>query len=116
MSWEIDFPSYFYFDVLTTKWIEEKDMTEEEKSDNPTYKTTWWYLKEYEVDKTLKTYWRKAFDKAPISEIKDTIKLPNFDYGIFEEITGISRDDFNRRLGLAEEIIELNGVKYKRID
>ena len=84
---DIDFPDYFYFDIPTTSWIKEEDMTDEEKESYPSYKTTEGYLKEDEVDKTLKTYWKKAFDDAPIEEIKKTLKLPNFDYDIFEEIT-----------------------------
>lgn len=42
--------------------------------------------------------YRERFETAPIDEIKKTLELPNFDYAVFEEITGISKSDFERRL------------------
>ena len=42
--------------------------------------------------------WRKAFDEADIDDVAKTLKLPNFDYEIFEEITGISKADFDTKL------------------
>ena len=41
---------------------------------------------------------KEAFETASIDELKATLKLPNYDYAIFEEITGISRADFLRRI------------------
>ena len=42
---------------------------------------------------------KKSFEAAPTEQILATINLPNFDYSIFERITGISKADFERKLG-----------------
>jgi len=74
-------------------------MTEEEKKENETYKTTGGYIKVWEVDKNMKTHWRKSFDDSKdLEDIKKTLDLPNFDYEIFEEISGISKEDFDQKL------------------
>ncbi len=41
---------------------------------------------------------KESFEKASAKELRDTIALPNFDFSIFEKITGISESDFKRRL------------------
>lgn len=41
---------------------------------------------------------RKYFEKASQGDVAMTLKLPNFDYEIFEEITGISKKDFDKKL------------------
>ncbi len=41
---------------------------------------------------------REAFESATIEDLQKTLALPNFDFAIFEEITGISEADFKRRL------------------
>lgn len=41
---------------------------------------------------------KSEFEKAPESELLAALSLPNFDHEIFEEITGISKSDFDRRL------------------
>lgn len=41
---------------------------------------------------------REAFAKADCDDVEKTLKLPNFDYAIFEEITGISKKDFDKKL------------------
>ena len=40
----------------------------------------------------------KAFERASVEEIEQTLNLPNFDYEIFERITGVSKSDFERKL------------------
>ncbi len=42
---------------------------------------------------------RDSFESAELSELEETLKLPNFDFDIFERITGIGKSDFERRLG-----------------
>lgn len=42
---------------------------------------------------------RETFESAPIAQLEKTLALPNFDFAIFEKITGISKADFSRRLG-----------------
>ena len=67
-------------------WIEEQNMTNKEKKDNPSYKTTGGYLKK----RDYKYCWKKGWEKMS-EEDKKTIKsLPNFCPKIFEEITGIN--------------------------
>ncbi len=39
-----------------------------------------------------------AFEEASIQEVEKTLSLPNFDYDIFEKITGISKNDFESKL------------------
>ena len=63
-------------------------MTEEEKSKNPTYKTTGGYLKILGKTECAQVWW---------DSLKDTDKqiiydLPNFDAEIFEKCTGIKQD------------------------
>ena len=87
---DINFPDYFYFDLI--EWIEDKSKTEEG------------YLKVYDY----KEAWKNSFEKADIEDVKKTLELPNFDYEIFEEITGISKRDFDKRLRRCEH----EGVKY----
>jgi len=40
----------------------------------------------------------KAFNEAEIKDVELTLKLPNFDFTIFEEITGIGKSDFEKKL------------------
>lgn len=44
---------------------------------------------------------RTRFEKADIDDIYRTINLPNFNYAIFEKITGISKEDFDKKLDVA---------------
>jgi hypothetical protein len=77
--------SFPYVNIILTEWIEEKDMTKNEKKENMTYKTTGGYLKEYTYKEAWDIYWRGINQ----SEKDMFINLPNFDPDIFEEITGI---------------------------
>jgi len=67
-----------------TKWVEEKDMTEEEKESNPTYTTTGGYLKV----KGYKEAFTESLMAAPLEELKQIQQLPNFDPEIFMNISG----------------------------
>lgn len=76
-------PSWLFFNL--TEWITEDNMTDEEKENNPTYKTTWWYLKKYDYKEAFKM----SYDKAS-QEDRETVKsLPWFNSDIFYEISGI---------------------------
>ena len=76
--------------VKLTKWIDELNMTEEEKEKHPQYKTTRGYLKKYTYKEAWKNIWKELTE-----EEKDIImtELPNFDKDIFKEITGIDVDE-----------------------
>ena len=67
------------------EWIDEKDMTDEEKTGNPTYETTGGYLKVLDESECCQIWW-DGLSKEEREVIKN---IPNFDNKIFEEITGI---------------------------
>ena len=50
-----------------------------------------------------KESWKESFKNATKMEILQTIKLPNFDYNIFEEITGITKEMIDNRLSIKNE-------------
>jgi hypothetical protein len=52
----------------------------------------------FELEKDYKESWIKSFNKATKKDVKDTIKLPNFSYKIFEEISGITEEMITVRL------------------
>ena len=66
-------------------WIDENNMTDEEKRLHPEYSTTGGSLKYIEKESKRQEWWNNLSD-----EDKDAImSLPNFDKEIFREITGI---------------------------
>jgi len=80
---EIDVPNFNYFKVAY--WIEEENMTDEEKEGNTTYKTTKGFLKSVDYKTAWKVFWRKTDEDNK----KKFFNLPNFDWEIFTEITGL---------------------------
>ena len=75
-------------DSQKTKWIYAEDMTDREKSDNPSYKTTGGYLKKRDISKACKEWWDQLN-----GDQKQCIKeIPNFDAKKFEMITGINTE------------------------
>ena len=72
-----------------TEWIYERNMTEEEKINNPTYKTTEGYLKVLDESECHQIWWNRLSEDE-----KDVIKaIPNFDKDKFEEIMKIKIED-----------------------
>ena len=70
----------------TTEFIEDYEMTEEEKAEHPEYVTIGGYLKVIHKDGDKQEWWDNLLEKE-----KNIVKsLPNFDTEIFKEITGIS--------------------------
>jgi Pentapeptide repeats (8 copies) len=63
------------------KWINESEMTDDEKKQNPTYKTTGGYLKKIE--------YKEAFKACPQSFIDQVKKLAHYDAAKFEIISGL---------------------------
>jgi len=106
---DINFPKYLYFDL--TVWIDFNKMTDKEKEENPNAETTGGYLKTY----SYKEAFKNSFENADVEDIKKTLDLPNFNYEIFEEISGISKTDFDRRLNKDNTIKIIDGKKYKLI-
>ena len=67
------------------EWVDEEDMTDEEKETYPTYKTTGGYLKVLDESECGQIWWDSLSERQ-----KNIIKsIPNFDAEIFEQCTGI---------------------------
>jgi len=79
-------PNFIYLNL--TEWISFLDMSDQEKISFPKAYEYNGYLKQY----SYKEAWKKAFKKATEKDIKLLKALPNFDAGVFEEITGIKID------------------------
>ena len=98
-------PNWIYRPSTTT-WVSERDMTNQEKIDNPTFHTCGGYLKVNDWHEE----WRKAYEDATEEEIQMVRVLPNFDYDVFEEITGL---DIRPKDGGCEgKTVEIDGVEY----
>ena len=70
------------------KWVCSEDMTDEEKTEHPTYETADGYLKVLDESDCGQLWWGSLSDCQ-----KNTIKaLPNFEPEIFEKCTGIKID------------------------
>ena len=67
------------------EWISESDMTEEEKHDNPSYKTTGGYLKKLDKRECAQIWWDSLTD----GEKKCIYDIPNFDKDKFEKCVGV---------------------------
>jgi len=89
-------------------WIEEKNMTDEEKEEHKTYKTTGGFLKSVDYKTAWSVFWRITSE----DNIKKILNLPNFDWKIFTEITGIEQEP---SLKGKEVEVKLDGVTYKAI-
>ena len=101
---------YMDIDFPLNIWIDAKDMTDQEKEDHVGWETTEGYLKTLSYKEAWQEGWKNA-----TQEQKDWYKnLPNFDAGIFKEITEIDvKDDFNLK---GEEVeVSIKGKKYRAI-
>ena len=67
------------------EWINEEDMTDEEKAAYPSHKTTGGYLKVLDESECGQIWW----DGLPEHSKNVIMSLPNFDPVIFEKTTGI---------------------------
>ena len=73
-------------DYIYSDFIDENDMTEEEKAIHPEYKTIGGYVKKIVVNADKQKWW----DEEVTEEDKEFIEsLPNFDADVFLECTGI---------------------------
>ena len=72
-------------------WVSSKDMSDQEKNDNPSHQTTGGFLKKHPNE--YKKQWEYSVSRMS-EEDKDFIRsLPNFDADIFFEITSQRLDD-----------------------
>ena len=73
----------------TVEWIGEYSMTDEEKAENPIYKTTHGYLKVFSQDENRNMV-QEWWDELDDSEKKTILSIPNFDADIFYKCTGVN--------------------------
>jgi hypothetical protein len=97
-------PDWIYFSL--TEWVDKEDMSDKEKEDNPSYKTTGGYLRVYGYQEA----WRKAYDSATREEQLKIKDLPNFDKDKFKQISGIDIDEDTTNT------IEIGGKTYEVSD
>jgi hypothetical protein len=83
-----------------TTWVSKKDMTKQERLDNPNYKETGGYLKVL----GYKEAWKEWWSGASREDKQKFLDLPHFNADIFEQITGIDPRE--------TETIEIEGKKY----
>jgi len=86
---DIEFPEFFRFELI--EWV---DYTDDEIKEDENRKLIGGYLKEYEYREA----WKRSFDKANKEDVERLLRLPNFNYIIFEEISGISRYMIKKKL------------------
>ena len=87
-------PSIPFLRFKLVEWIPEKHMLPEEKEQHPKYATVGGYLKKYDY----KEAFRKSFEEAKQlpdwpEQLKRLKALPNFNFKIFEEISGITAEE-----------------------
>lgn len=71
--------------ISHTYWVEEKDMTKEEKKENDQYKQLGGFLKRI----TYEEAWANWWDDASKKDKQAILDIPYFDAEIFKGITGI---------------------------
>ena len=76
----------FLFRIETCYWVNEKDMTDDEKAQDVNFYVRGGQLRTREYKEAFK----KAWDEADKENRMLITKIPNFDAKIFEEITGIN--------------------------
>lgn len=108
LTWDkIDHPSFNEF--YLNKWIDESEMTEEEKKDHPQFSVRKGYLKTYEWKEAWSNFWKDTSEKNR----QKFLNLPNFDPKVFEEITGIKVGE--QSLSGKEVIVTLDGKTYTAV-
>jgi len=80
-------PDWLFFEL--TEWVKEKNMTDSEKEDNPTFKTMGGFLRVYDYKEAFQKSYNAASRKEQL-RVKD---LPNFDADKFYQISGIRIDN-----------------------
>ena len=72
-------------DYIDLNFIDDVDMSEEEKSEHPEYTTLGGYLRKKEIKADKQRWW----DELPQADKDVVMALPNFDKDAFVECTGI---------------------------
>ena len=84
-DWEKSEVRKLMLNIETKIWVNDSIMTQKEKEDNPSYKSTGGYLKCI----SLKDAWRNMWDNLSHEKRRLFFDLPNFDADKFKHITGI---------------------------
>ena len=93
-----------YADIPLNKWIEEKDVPEDELT--PEIKQMGGYLKTLDFKEACQIWWKEHPERHD-----DFLKLPNFSSTIFEEITGIDTEAKDNKMEEAMELLKSEGYK-----
>ncbi|MBL4700532.1 MAG: hypothetical protein JKX85_04665, partial [Phycisphaeraceae bacterium] len=100
LSWEEARGLVPYIEIpVACKWVYENDMTQEEKTEHPSHKTTGGYLRSQPIN--LNEAFLIAWAGLDKREKMRWLNLPNFDAKKFNKITGVE----------LSEIIELQESK-----
>jgi len=109
VDWDNAEKPKFIFKPSPTTWVPACDMSDQEKAHNTDYQVNNGYLRVNDMSEE----WMKAYEGASEEDIQKCRNLPNFDYDVFEEITGL---DIRPKAGGTDctgKIVEIDGVKYK---
>ena len=79
-----DIPTWLYAPCPAT-WVNPNAMSDDEKECNPKWEALGGYLRKND----MKEEWRKAYEGASNDDVQAVRDLPNFDYDVFQEITGL---------------------------
>ncbi len=110
-TWEQADKPQFIYNVNPNIWVDESDMTDDEKKEFSKFHDRGGYLKTIEY----KEAWKIAWDEASEEDKTLLSKLPNFDADVFEEITGINVKESSAEEFTVGEIEKLLGKKIKII-
>ena len=88
----IIFPEYFCFNL--TEFVDVSEMTEEEKKSYPHYSVTTGFLRVWDY----KEAWKISFEKTTKKDVALTLNIPNFDYMMFEKISGITKEMIDKKM------------------
>ena len=119
---EVKFPKWLNYEVkpVNMTWIERYKMTDEQKKIYSSSEITGGFLLVETIDdweKSNKEAALKAWNETTEEDRQLTLQLPNFDADIFFDIFGIDVKQKTESKNTAiEEIIVLNGKKYKLIE
>ena len=86
-EWENHRACYLMGNIDPTIWVPSERMTDEEKKENKSHETTGGFLREV----SLKQAWINMWGNLSKNDKDVFISLPNFDWAIFTEITGIEK-------------------------